>query len=248
MITVKQVKDTGFELTNNDRIITGKLKKVSKRVYNLHRNPNYNKYYDDRLIDCFEYRSMRHDIDLNDGMIVDVIYSSGVESTQDSKLVNWHSVKQWRPSMKNWKVETPEESEALDAIAQADSEEWNGEGLPPVGVECEMTFNGKSQTITTLYYDDHKSGMIMFYHVDSGKSVASDYDWCLVENCIFRKPETQQQREDRERLESAYELYVTAQVALDGDVIEYSDFIKESRQMRGALAIVDKTGYRKESK
>ena len=36
-------------------------------------------------------------------------------------------------------IETPEEKEALDAIEQV---EWNGKGLPPVGVECEFMCEG----------------------------------------------------------------------------------------------------------
>lgn len=71
--------------------------------------------------------------------------------------------------------------------------------------------------------------------------------WSLdrVWTAELRKPETEAERNDRERLEAAYDLYVIAQLAIDGDVIDYSDFVKESRQMRGALAIIDKTGYRK---
>ena len=36
-------------------------------------------------------------------------------------------------------IETPEEKEALDAVEQV---EWNGEGLPPVGFECEFKEEG----------------------------------------------------------------------------------------------------------
>ncbi|QYW02842.1 hypothetical protein [Vibrio phage BUCT006] len=114
-------------------------------------------------------------------------------------------------------TESPEEREALDMIdttskqveslANGDVVEWDGEGLPPVGVECEKVFDGRSQIVTPLYYDDHKSGMVMFYYRDSGKHVALDYDWCLVENCTFRKPESPEQKAERERLEGGYRLY-----------------------------------------
>ncbi len=107
-------------------------------------------------------------------------------------------------------TETPEEKEVLDmtdttskqveGLAKGDVVEWDGECLPPVGVECEKIFDGKSQIVTPLYYDDHKSGMVMFYYRNSGKSVDSDYDWCLVENCVFRKPESPKQKAERERL------------------------------------------------
>lgn len=99
--------------------------------------------------------------------------------------------------------------------------EWNGEGLPPVGVECEKVFDGKSQIVTPLYYDDHKSGMVMFYYRESGKSVSSDYDWCLVENCTFRKPETPEQKAKRELCEAIQEAYNLAPSDLDITIDQY---------------------------
>lgn len=243
MITVKQVKDAGFELTNNDRIITGKVNKVSKRVYNLHSNPNYNKYYDDRIIDCFEYRSMRYDIDLNDGMIVDVIYSSGVESTQDSKLVNWHGVKQWRPSMENWKTETPQEKEALNAIAQVDSEEWK-DGLPPVGSVVLGSFHYDKDTAKEWRIDFITESVGVYTVIETGEQYTF-----ATRDVVFHKKETQQQREYRERLEAAFEIYLAFWSASKSTVItmNISEF-KECDDLHYWLAVVDKTGYRKESK
>lgn len=70
-----------------------------------------------------------------------------------------------------------------------------------------------------------------------------DHRGCFIGE--LSKPETPEQREERERLEAAYDLYVAAQEAVDNNPIDYCDFAKNSRQMRGALAIVDKTNYRK---
>lgn len=147
-------------------------------------------------------------------------------------------------------TETPEEAEVfskMNALCECEvtQPEWNGEGLPPVGVECEKIFDGKSEAVTPLYYDDHKAGMVMFYHIDSGKGVTTDYDWCLVENCIFRKPETVAQKLERERLESAYDLYAYAMgdIACDRDTFMIPSSVRDIW-----LKVVDKTNYRKESK
>lgn len=74
---------------------------------------------------------------------------------------------------------------------------------------------------------------------------APTFEVNFVELSKLSKPETEAERNYWERMEAAYDLYVIAQLAIGGDVIDYSDFVKESRQMRGALAIIDKTGYRK---
>jgi len=93
-------------------------------------------------------------------------------------------------------TETPKEKEALDAIERV---EWNGEGLPPVGVECEMIFDGKGKLITPLYFTDFVDGLVLFYHSSNSMPHCDDtYDWCLVENCIFRKPETPEAKKERE--------------------------------------------------
>lgn len=154
-------------------------------------------------------------------------------------------------------TQSPEEREALDMIdttsKQVDSlakggpAEWDGKGLPPVGVECEKIFDGISQIVTPLYYDDHKSGMVMFYYRDSGNSVGSDYDWCLVENCIFRKLESPEQKAERERLEAAFEVYLAFWSASKSTIItmNMSEF-KDCSDLNYWLAVVDKTGYRKQ--
>ncbi|WWO62293.1 coil containing protein [Vibrio phage vB_VcM_SY] len=80
--------------------------------------------------------------------------------------------------------------------------EWNGKGLPPVDVECEWIGGGVA-------------------HGDWGlvavRAYSGDYAWIekLYDNSMhtvrspafFRKLETPQQREEREQLEAAYDLY-----------------------------------------
>ncbi|MBL4278824.1 hypothetical protein H8F10_12955 [Vibrio fluvialis] len=61
---------------------------------------------------------------------------------------------------------------------------------------------------------------------------------------LLRKPETEAERNERERLEAAYDLYLTRHVSMPAPY-HYDEFLKNERTLDGFLAIVDKTGYRK---
>lgn len=83
--------------------------------------------------------------------------------------------------------------------------EWSGEGLPPVGVECEVCNCGSNwQSAKVLFMGaglcvvDHGYGD-QHYHLNSVK---------------FRKPETPEQREERERLENGRALFELVQCIL----------------------------------
>jgi len=68
--------------------------------------------------------------------------------------------------------------------------------------------------------------------------------WPINSDCI-RKPETEAERNERERLESAYYLHCLW-IGLDGDFDNYSlEAFKCLSACKKWLEIVDKTGYRK---
>ena len=140
------------------------------------------------------------------------------------------------------KIKEIPEDKPLDAIEQP---ECNGEGLPPVGVECEMIFRGKSKLITPLYFTDFVDGMVLFYHSSNSMPHCDDtYDWCLVENCIFRKPETEEQRKEREELEAAYDLYCEFRSKNNLTVCSIDNLDREPG-FEFVMFLVRKTGYRK---
>lgn len=63
----------------------------------------------------------------------------------------------------------------------------------------------------------------------------------------FRKPETPEQKAERERLEAAYDLYLTRlSISDEYTPYAYDEFLNEKNTKLGFLAIVDKTGYRKQ--
>ncbi|AUR96480.1 hypothetical protein NVP1225O_28 [Vibrio phage 1.225.O._10N.261.48.B7] len=121
----------------------------------------------------------------------------------------------------------------------ADSAEWNGEGLPPVGVECRVLLDcsGKWKLCDILFSSKES---VVVVKLKSGAEIALD-----PFASSFRKPETKQQREDRERLEAAYELYCIM-CAIEGYAkFDLTDFSKTKKDSAVWLAIVDKTNYRK---
>jgi hypothetical protein len=155
----------------------------------------------------------------------------------------------------NLATQTPEEKEALDLIdttphqyemSKFSGNEWNGEGLPPVGSLCKV--NRDSFTYRVMYSSEY---VVIVQNLDNDNTTAHGMDIILdlhKGNYTFSKPESPQQREGRERLEAAYDLYC----AWVGDRVGYHaiDFDKwkvEPDFLNKWLRIVDKTNYRKES-
>ncbi len=139
-------------------------------------------------------------------------------------------------------TETPEEKEALDAIEQV---EWNGKGLPPVGVECEFMcegFWGDSHYHWCIFLGLLSDGSyaIEFNHPTSPKRVTCQ---CFDPQCTkFRKLETPEEKKERERIESAKHLYSKHCKEVRHPV---KDLDNNSVLLNAWLVIVDETGYRK---
>ncbi|WFS86262.1 hypothetical protein vBVhaSMAG7_045 [Vibrio phage vB_VhaS_MAG7] len=165
----------------------------------------------------------------------------------------------------NLATQTPEEKEALDLIDTTPHQyemsklksnpviqlsideidkfggeaEWNGEGLPPVGCKVK-TKRGVAEVISTCDFD----GGVVTYAYGMGNSI--ECCWCIAE---WVSPiETKQQREERERLEAAYDLYLIRCHAVNYPIVyEFHEFKSAPEAINGWLAVVDKTNYRKES-
>jgi hypothetical protein len=123
-----------------------------------------------------------------------------------------------------------------EKLEQEDVGEWDGSGLPPVGVECEWIGGG---------IQHGEWGLVIVHGYANGHAWIEkmrDHSLHTVGNpAHFRKPETESQRLKRERLEAAYELYVDCGIQHETACFEewredYSDVW---------LAIVDKTKYTK---
>ena len=144
-------------------------------------------------------------------------------------------------------TETPEEKEVLDSIESVGDVEWvNGD-------ECVISNDNDRYYI----YDVHKKhvgnvGIVCsVFKTTNGTEIAAvqgDNGGCVCWRVdMLKKPETPKQREDRERLKAAYDLYESAQHEIDCIGYDSFELFKKSEvQVNFWLAIVDKTNYRKQ--
>ena len=140
-------------------------------------------------------------------------------------------------ALENIPTETPEEKEVLDGIESAGEVEWsNGDS-----VKYHNKHEGEGGLLTFVgIHPTHKDHAVLY-----GKHLSCGYMSAPLS--MLSKPEAPQQREDRERLEAAYDLYEESQHAIGCIGYDDFDFFKKSDiQVKFWLAIVDKANYRKE--
>lgn len=122
--------------------------------------------------------------------------------------------------------------------------EWDGEGLPPVGVECEAVFvehehKGYGEFLVLGYHSNY----VWMEYVGELSNKSKHYT-SKVDLVKFRKPETKQQREGRERLEAAYDLFCHVQVVNNRPDCGFESFELYERSNPLYTLMVDKTNYR----
>lgn len=149
------------------------------------------------------------------------------------------------------KVETQTEHQE-EMSAFSGEVEWNGEGLPPVGAECEFKDGDNWYEVKVNYLSE------WFMVIEALKSQSKwidikgtelSFEYSKFDDLKFRKPETPQQRNDRERLEAAYDLLCIGNRALNVTApCTVVEFKLDKPQRDFWLAIVDKTNYRKGAK
>lgn len=155
-------------------------------------------------------------------------------------------------------VEKQDEDEAFDTIkTTADNLVKSlARSLPEVGHkfkfnEDEGQLSEKfSWLISEKYGWEHNDEIEVVKHIenDEGEMVAVCLNTqpdvlnsaCLTADFF----ETEAERNERERLEAAYDLYLTRHLSMPAPY-RYDEFLKAENTLNGFLAIVDKTGYRK---
>lgn len=188
----------------------------------------------------------------------EIFNKSGISELNNERYILRSAALENQMNIDNLATQTPEEKEALDLIdttphqyemSKFSGNEWNGEGLPPVGVECEYKDGDDWYEVKVNYLSE------WFIVIEALKSQSKwidikgteiSFDHSRFDDLKFRKPESPQQREDRERLEAAYDLYLTRHIDMSAPY-HYDEFLKNKFTLDGFLAIVDKTNYRKES-
>lgn len=137
----------------------------------------------------------------------------------------------------------------ITPIPKPENTEWNGEGLPPVGEECEFKkhFESESRFVKCFVVGETKDKEWLVIHCYNGDELHFAHKTKGVFE--FRKPESPEEKERRERLEAAEELHDIAQDAYfseDGGRDGSATWDKAPDRVRNMyLAIVDKTNYRK---
>ena len=173
--------------------------------------------------------------------------------------------------IKTTPTETLEEKEVLDAIetkaaegleliggkvgldihedfrGEVEQAEWNGEGLPPVGVECEcFDFDANLWVSAVALNAKTESGEVAVASINESGKFAK-----LFWGCKFRKPESPEAKKEREELEAAYDLYVKC-ANHHNDRFVYDDFVRGvdkncpwNHVVNQWVSVVKETGYRK---
>ena len=114
---------------------------------------------------------------------------------------------------------------SIDEIDKFSGDEWNGEGLPPVGALCKV--NRDSFTYRVMYSSEY---VVIVQNLDNDNTTAHGMDIILdlhKGNYTFSKPESPQQREERECLEAAYDLYAHWNDVLGRDDVSHISNFKE---------------------
>lgn len=133
------------------------------------------------------------------------------------------NISSYREVVRDTNIEAPEEPEAFDIMAQDNEQlqnyemdervEWDGEGLPPVGEVCELKYkhatNANWRKCKVFAYSNDYGDAAAVWHLDGDTWYHHSIN---ISEYEFRKPETQQQREERERLEAAFDLYLLDQL------------------------------------
>lgn len=118
-------------------------------------------------------------------------------------------------------------------------DEWDGEGLPPVGVEVMGTFHYDPATAEKWAIKYISKDVGCYMRLADGK----EYTFATDSVCLF-PIETPEQKEQREREEAAYELACVFGHNDFGDAKSFAEY--HPSLCEKFLAIVDKTGYRKQ--
>jgi len=130
-------------------------------------------------------------------------------------------------------------------VSPVDDSEWKN-GIPPVGAEC--VYRHKNQPHNPWLYQFDGVLCDCVAHVgDLSVLVAKDLSFSTACNDLWiEKPESKEDKEARERMESAYDLYASwVGDAVGALPFNFTEFSSDGAIVRKWLRVLDKTGYRK---
>lgn len=241
MVTVKQFLDAGFKFVVDDVLA---LSNNQKATYDLTPadlsaiEEGQERYSDDFVIDL-AWRKNTGVQPVGGDCWVEVLYSDGENDLAWANAFRWEDkdLTHGKPSLKHLEQQMTDNQETKTALEMSERDmcdavesEWvNGD-------EC-VYVNDKETIYTYVGMHPHGDGHYIF---NDEKGITYVANGCLYE------PETPEQKAARERMESAYDLYVTFKDS--NGITGYPDFDKwkETQPTHSWLAVVDKTGYHKQ--
>lgn len=102
------------------------------------------------------------------------------------------------------------------------------------------------EKVSTTYEVGEVKAIMMQAHSHVDYVVQFEGDWNIFTLDELSKPETPAEREERERLEAAYDLHCEYLLGEDDEALSFNEFKSFKTKLRQWLRIVDKTGYRKD--
>lgn len=256
-LTIGQAKAMGVEFVEGDKYIsanpnsTHKTPMVNKHIEWIN-DPEHN-HWNNAFCAEFTFRLNPGHQPCPDDLPVIVEFESGNKYQDCAVNFYWGSfdVKSWKPDLKAMiaklndrddGTETSEDKEAFEAMESSNDNQWDGEGLPPVGVECETFCDIRKEWIyflpllvVTPEQSSNGIGAVYgeYWH-------PSDEMWCA--NAIelpakFRPIETPTQKAARERGEDLKD------IAIDVFGCDWLDIHQSDRHI---IAKIYDAGYRKE--
>ncbi len=268
MITVKDVLDKGIEFVADDVVagVTGLFPQaagdyaiLAPNIVNTSTNLGF--MHPECIVKKFAQRENEGAQPASDDVLVDITFFDGLEPiTETHKACDVDFSEDlnmtWTPSLKNWEQDMNDQqeikvgltcSDELDEIAKECvshyTKDWDGEGLPPVGFECEfkelsakvICFTEWSKCKILAYNKPFDGSPLQIVIRDDNGDAAIIYE---SECPKFRKPETPEQKAKRERLEA-----VRAMFDLYGDV-EWDDMCRIERAIYAHCEALYDKGYR----
>lgn len=246
MITVKQFLSCDFQFVVDDALA---LNNNQNATYNLTPadlsaiEEEQERYNDDFVINL-AWRKNTGVMPVSADCWVDVEFVSGVSDTDLACTYNLGNnlLTKWKPSLKHLEQQMNDNQETKTALemSERDVENFEYDYKPERELKesDEVIWNSGDIAIhdgnEVLVIDWHPHHPLLVVEGGNGFFATSSNK--------LSKPETPEQKAARERIESAYDLYVTC--GIQHETISFDKFKKEPIGVW--LYIVDKTGYRKQ--
>lgn len=253
MVTVKQFKEAGFDILDID--MCRAFSSWSKFEYK-HLSPT--NYDSGLVIEDLAWRKNKGVQPVGDDCVVEIKYCNGILDVASACDKNWknyglsYAIESWRPCLQsiiekskmndNQETKTALEMSERDIESYADDcdvERELRESDEVVWSNGDQCFYAKRNMKVIYVGKDPRDNLASIVFGDGSNEIPFFFS---VPSLHLSKPETPEQKAARERMEAAYDLYISC--GIQSKNVSFDSFKKETPN--AWLDIVDKTGYRKQ--